>query len=237
MTPPLPYFCHSYSSIFCSISSLTHDLLCPSRTACRPCHSTEAALLKYWLTTFCLPWMYGGMRPSWPFSICLLPSILSTAWFSSADFNLSTEFLAPFFRGLSHTSLVGLRPWPSMARVQDMGTFALVSHRAQFLVLSSSFSSLHLSALWLKLSLPPTSLLPMAHSYSSPVLLIRYTPLSCPCRHASLTWSSRDKKQTEADWQQTEALRVTSKRTIIFCFLTLSQFLFLLALPTFRSLL
>ena len=43
VTPPLPFFCNSYSSIFCGISSPAHDLLCPSRTAYRPCLDLSSA--------------------------------------------------------------------------------------------------------------------------------------------------------------------------------------------------
>lgn len=40
--------------------------------------------------------------------VCPLLSMLSTAVFSSTHFNLSKAFLAPFCRGLSVTSLVGI---------------------------------------------------------------------------------------------------------------------------------
>ena len=69
-------------------------------------------------------------------------------------------------------------------------------HRAQLLVLSPSFSTLHLSPLWLKLILSPTSLL---WSYFSPVLLIKYTPLSWPCRHTFLMWRPG---QYKTNWNQ-----------------------------------
>ena len=139
--------------------------------------------------------------------------------FSSTDINPSMAFLASFFRGLSLTSLVGLRLWLSMARVQDLRAFSLVSHRAQFLVTSSSFSTLHLSAFWLKFIQSPTSLLLMTHSYVSPVLLIRYTPLPWPCRHASLTWRPGwHQNKLKMNDDKTEALLVKSDRT---SFLTL----------------
>ena len=77
-------------------------------------------------------------------------------------------FLALLYRGLNTTSLVWFRLSLSMARVQGLRMFSLVSHRDQFVVLSTSFSILHLSALCLQL---------MTHNYFSPVL-IKYTPLS-----------------------------------------------------------
>ena len=103
-------------------------------------------------TIFCVLWMMV-MWLSWPFSICLLLSILSTTIFPYTDFNFSTVFLAPFCRGL----LVRLRLWLWKIGVQDLRMFPSVSHRAQFLVLSSSFFTLHFSPLWLKLILFSTS--------------------------------------------------------------------------------
>ena len=137
-------------------------------------------------TIFCVLWMIV-MWLSWPFSVCLLLSIVSTTKCSYTDFNLSTVFLAPFFRGLSLTLLVGLRLWLWTIGVQDLRVFPSVSHRAQLLVLSSSFFTLHLSPLWLKLILSPISLLLTTHSYFTLVLLTRYTQLSWPCGHAYLT--------------------------------------------------
>ena len=59
----------------------------------------------------------------WSLLIFRLPSILKTTIFSSTDLNFSVALLASFFSGLS-----------------------LSIHRVQFFVLSSSFSTLHLSA-------------------------------------------------------------------------------------------
>ena len=144
-----------------------------------------------------------------------------------------------------------------MARVQDLWTFSLVSHRAQFLVLSSSFSTLylsspcwynhnswlgvkhqvtyllHLSALWVKFILSPTSVLLMTQSYYSPVLLIRYTPLFWPCRGAFLT-SRPGWRNTNWNWMTTRQM-LSLWSSIEPFFLTLSPDLFVLALPTFRS--
>ena len=82
-----------------------------------------------------------------------------------------------------------------------------VFHRAQLLVLSTSFSTLHLSPLWLKLILSPTSLL---WSYFSPVLLIKYAPLSWPCRHTFLMWQPGRYKQTETKDDKTDAVIMKS---------------------------
>ena len=150
------------------------------------------------LTILCVLRMMA-MWLSWPFLICLLLSVLSTTIFSYTDFSLSTALL---FHSLSLTLLVGLRLRLLMIRVHDLRMFLSVSHRGQFLVLSSPFFTLHLSPLWLKLILSSTSLLPMTHSYFTLVLLIRYMPLSWPCGYASLTWRPGWHK-TNWNWMMT----------------------------------
>ena len=79
----------------------------------------------------------------------------------------------------------------------------LVSHRAQFLVLSSSFFILRLSVLWLKLILSPSSLLLMTHvSYS---VLSSWSDTHQCLDHADRhLWRQDldDTKQTETELRQ-----------------------------------
>ena len=91
--------------------------------------------------------------------------------------------------------------------------FCLVSHRDQFLALSSSFSTLDRYALWMKLILPTASRLLMTQTLQS-CLLIRYSPLSWPYTHTSLTWRPGWRKtnwnwmtttQRLSSWSQTDA--------------------------------
>ena len=134
------------------IFSALPTLLTVHATALRRLHSKL-------LTMFCVLWIMG-MWLSWPFSIYRLLSTLSTTIFSYTDFNLSTAFLAPFFRGLSLTLLVGLGLGLWTIGVQDLRTFPSVSHGAQFLIVSSSFFTLYLAPVWLKPILILTILLP-----------------------------------------------------------------------------
>ena len=160
-------------------------------------------------------WRTPGLSIPWccfptSSSVCLvffsLPLILSTTIFFYTDFNFSAAFLAPFFRGLRHTLLVGLGLWLWTIGVQDLRMFPSVSHGAQFLVLFSSFFTLYLSTIWFKCILSQTSLLPMTHSSFTLALMVRYTPLFWPCKHTSLMW--------RPEWHKTNWNRMTTRQRL-----------------------
>ena len=188
--------------------------LCPSQSAYRPCHSTETALPKM---TNDILFALDGSDVSVLFLLDLSSAFDTIdTMFPSTDFNLSMAFLSWFFRGLSLTSLVGLRLWLSMTGIEDTRTFSLGFHRAQFLVLSSSFSTLHLSALWLKLIMSPCN-----QSFADDTQLHQFWPYDQI--HATIltmqtfisdveTWMTQNKLKLYDD--KTEALLMKSNRTI-----------------------
>ena len=212
--------------LFAYLSS--HDLLCPSQSAYRPCCSTDMTLPKR--TREILLALDGGdvfwsvlcfttiSEPVPPYS----PPLTSIYGISGTILSWFESYLT------SRTQTVTVN-----GQTSGPADVFFVFHRAQFVVLSSSFCALHLSALWLRL-LSPTSCLLMTHSYFSPVLLIRYMSLSWPCRHASLTWRPGCHKKSETEWQED---RGSPHEVIIIepFFLTFSPSLFVLALQTFHS--
>ena len=83
----------------------------------------------------------------------------------------------------------------------------LVSHWAQFLVLFSSFSILHLSALWLKLILSTNNLLQIHAN-----VLTKQT-----CIFDVKTWMTQNKQnKLKLNYAKTEALLMKSNRTVFF---------------------
>ena len=119
--------------------------------------------------------------------------------------------------------------WLSSSRPADF-SFGVpqgsVLGRSLFIVMSAPLPSL-------KLVLSPLCGLLMTHSYFTPVLLIRYTPLFWPCRGAFLT-SRPGWRNTNWNWMTTRQM-LSLWSSIEPFFLTLSPDLFVLALPTFRS--
>ena len=119
----------------------SHDLLCFSHPAYRPCHSTDTALLK--ITKHILLALDGGVV-----------SVLTLLDVSSALDTVDRRILfhtLQFLYEISYTVLSWLESYSKDPycdyRIHDLRTFPLVSHRVQFWVVASSLLYLHLSPL------------------------------------------------------------------------------------------
>ena len=172
-------------------------------------------LYSKWLTGFGLLWMVV-MCPSRPFSICLLLSILSTIIFSSTDFNLSMVFLAPFFNGLSLTSLAGCRQWHfQWPEFKTCGCFLWCptglsswSYPLHSLLCTSLLFDWNSFCLQLVFSWWHTVL------QSYPPDQLHATILTMPaCISDAKTWMTRNKLKLNND--RTQAFLVMSNRTIL----------------------
>ena len=113
-------------------------------------------LYSKWLTISCVLWMMVGLA-------------LTLLGLSSAFDAIERHVFSSGFRS---------------TRVQDQPRFLWCPTKSHFVVLFSSFFTLHLSSLWLQLILSPTSLLVMTHCYFNPVFLIRYRCLD----YAVMQW-------------------------------------------------